>query len=82
MAWLWTTALAANYLVAIFVIASILRRQKEPMAMLAWIFAILLAPFAGWMLYWLVGSTRIHRKAHRRRKRIAHLVKRVRRPLS
>ena len=79
MAWLWTTALAANYLVAVFVIASILRRQKEPMAMLAWIFAILLAPFAGWMLYWLVGSTRIHRKAHRRRKRIAHLVKRVRR---
>ena len=59
MTWLWTTALAANYLVAVFVIASILRRQKEPMAMLAWIFAIMLAPLAGWMLYWLVGSTRM-----------------------
>lgn len=79
MTWLWSAVIAANFLLAIFVIASILRRQKEPTAMLAWVFAIVLMPFAGSILYWLVGSTRIHRKAHRRRKRIAHLVSRVKR---
>ena len=79
LTWLWTAALATNYLIGAFVIGSILRRQREPMAMLAWIFAIMLIPVGGWALYWLVGSTRIHRTAHRRRKRIAPLISRVRR---
>jgi len=43
------------------------------MAMLAWIFAILTLPFLGSLLCWLLESTHIHRKARRRRRRVAQL---------
>ncbi len=70
----WQAALAVNYVIVILMLASILRRQKEPMSMLAWIFTILTVPYAGWMLYMLFGSTRIRRRARRRRRRVAHVV--------
>ncbi len=74
MAQYWGLALAVNYLIAAVVITSVLRRRKEPMAMLLWIFAILSLPVLGSLLYGLVGSNRIRRKAGRRRRRIAHLI--------
>lgn len=64
---LWPAAIVANYLVAILMVGSILRRQKEPTSMLAWIFTIITVPVFGWVLYLLFGSTRIRRRARRRR---------------
>ena len=70
--------LVVNYTAAVLVIGSILRRRKEPMAMLAWILAILLTPVLGMILYVLIGSNRVRRSALRRRRRIAHLIHKMR----
>ncbi|MBU0617441.1 MAG: cardiolipin synthase, partial [Planctomycetes bacterium] len=45
--------------------------------MLTWIFAIVTLPFLGSGLCWLMESTRIHRKAGRRRHRVAHIMSRL-----
>ncbi len=74
MAWFWAAALIANYLVALFVVVSVLRRRGEPAAMLAWIFAVITLPFLGSTLYAILGSNRIRRKASRRRRRVAHML--------
>ena len=42
--------------------------------MLAWIFAIVTVPYLGSLFSWMMESTRIHRKASRRRRRVAHLM--------
>lgn len=76
---LWPAAIVANYLVAILMVGSILRRQKEPTSMLAWIFTIITVPVFGWVLYLLFGSTRIRRRARRRRRHVAHVVSRGKR---
>jgi cardiolipin synthase len=68
---------AAHVLVALFVIVTILRRRKEPMSMLAWIFAVVTLPFVGAALYGLISATRVRRKASRRRRRVAHLMARL-----
>ena len=70
LAWL----LAAHLLLALWAIIAVLRGRREPMAMLSWIFAIITLPFFGSLLCWLLESTHIHRKAHRRRRRVAHLM--------
>ncbi|MFQ5807596.1 MAG: cardiolipin synthase [Phycisphaerae bacterium] len=70
-------AFIAHGLLALFVIAVVLRRRKEPMSMLAWIFAIVTLPFMGSVLYGLLDSTRVRRKASRRRRRVAHLMARL-----
>jgi cardiolipin synthase len=69
---LW--ALVAHGLLALLAVAAVLRSRKEPMGMLTWIFAIVTLPFVGSVLYWAMESTRIHRKAGRRRHRVAHLM--------
>lgn len=78
MAWAWLVAVAVNYAAVALVIVHILRRQKEPESMLAWIYAIILLPYVGWVAYLLVGETRLRRRARRRRKRMAHLISRLR----
>jgi cardiolipin synthase len=70
-------ALAAHGLLALLVVAAVLRRRKEPMSMLAWIFAIVTLPFVGSLLWGLMDSTRVRRKAGRRRRRVAHLLARL-----
>ncbi|MFH1747498.1 MAG: cardiolipin synthase [Planctomycetota bacterium] len=77
MALVWTIALTANYVLVPFMIASVLRRRKEPMAMLAWILGIVFIPFIGMLLYWLMGSNLVVRRARRRRQRVAHLISRI-----
>jgi len=76
---LWSLVSTAHFLIAALVIVSILRHRKEPLAMLAWIFAVLLVPLVGSGLYILMGADRIRRSARRRRRRLAHLIARVNR---
>jgi cardiolipin synthase A/B len=74
---LWAIVVIGGYVLAPFFVASVLRRRQEPMAMLAWILAIIFLPYAGMILYWLLGSNRVVRRTHRRRRRIAHLIARI-----
>ena len=74
MAHVWLLILGVNYVLAFLTVATVLRRRKEPTAMVAWIFAILTLPGLGMLLYWLLGSARLRRKARRRRRRIAYLL--------
>lgn len=66
----WRLLLSVNYLVAAAMVVSILRRPREPAAMLAWILAVLLLPFIGIPLYWLLGENRVQHRASRRRRRM------------
>lgn len=77
MSGFWAVFITIGYLLTPLAIASVLRRRKEPMAMLAWILMILLAPYIGMFLYWLMGSNRVVHRTRRRRKRIAHLISRL-----
>jgi cardiolipin synthase len=70
-------ALVVHAVVALFVVAGVLRRRKEPMSMLAWILAIVTLPFVGAVLHGLIAATRVRRKAGRRRHRVAHLMARL-----
>ncbi|MGD8453430.1 MAG: cardiolipin synthase [Phycisphaerae bacterium] len=70
----WVVVLGIDVLLIPFVIASVLRQRKEPMAMLAWILGVLALPYVGMALYWLMGSNRVVRRTRRRRRRIAHLI--------
>lgn len=74
MTHVWLLILGLHYVLAFFCIATVLRRRKEPTSMVAWIFAILTFPVLGMVLYWLLGSGRLHRKVKRRRHRVAHLL--------
>lgn len=75
MTGLWPWFWIAQWALALGAIVTILRRRGEPAAMLAWIFAILLLPLLGVVFYILFGSNRIYRKARRRRRRVAHLLR-------
>jgi cardiolipin synthase len=77
MAWYLIWAFVAHLGLALFATATVLRRRKEPMAMLAWIFAIVTLPFVGSLLHALFSETRVRRKASRRRRRVAHIVARL-----
>jgi cardiolipin synthase len=70
----WQLVLTANYVLAVVAVLTVLRRRAEPTTMVAWIFAILTVPGLGMLLYWLVGSQRLHRKAGRRRRRVAYIL--------
>ncbi len=70
----WTWVLIGHCVLALLAMLSVLRGRKEPMAMLAWIFAIVTVPYLGSLFSWMMESTRIHRKASRRRRRVAHLM--------
>lgn len=69
--------LLVHGLLAIVAIVSILRRRKDPMAMLAWIFAVVVVPLLGSVLYFLMGEDRVRRRAVRKRRRVAHLLTRL-----
>ena len=70
----WDLLLGANYLLAMVAVATVLRRRKEPTAMVAWILGILALPGVGMLAYWLFASDRLRRKVGRRRRRVAHLL--------
>lgn len=67
----------AYVVVVVLTVVTILRRRQEPMSMLAWIFAAVSLPFVGSVLYVLLGSNRVRRKAGRRRRRVQHLLSRL-----
>jgi len=73
----WASALSLHAVLALLFVGSVLRQRKEPMAMLSWILAILFLPYVGIFFYWLLGSNRVVRRTHRRRRRIAHLMARI-----
>lgn len=77
MARLWPAVLGAHLLLSLLFVATLLRRRKEPTVMLAWIFAVITIPAFGILLYWLLGSNRLRRKVSRRRRRLAHLLSRL-----
>jgi cardiolipin synthase len=67
-----------HYLVALLFVLRLLRRRKEPVVMVAWIFAILTIPVLGMVAYYLLASDRLRRKASRRRRRVAFLTSQLR----
>ncbi len=67
--WPWTILVAATEVAAFVAILSILRRPREPRAMLAWILALLLMPGVGLVLFLLIGERRMLRHQRRRRRR-------------
>jgi cardiolipin synthase len=73
--WFWFWLL--DYLLVAVAVASVLRQRKNPIAMLTWIFAIIVIPYLGMLLYWLMGSNRVYRSVRRRRRRIAHLIAKI-----
>ncbi|HUN80496.1 MAG TPA: cardiolipin synthase [Phycisphaerae bacterium] len=66
---LWTVLSILNYAGVLLAIEHILRTRREPRGMLAWILALLLLPFAGLILFLLVGNLPVQRKVRRRRNR-------------
>ena len=64
---LWTILAVSCEAAAVVAILSILRRPREPRAMLAWILALLLLPAAGLVLFLIFGEPR--RDWHRLRRR-------------
>jgi hypothetical protein len=71
---LWLVALTAHGVLALLTVVGILRGRKEPMAMLAWVLAVVELPFVGTALYFILGATPVQRRFRRRRRRIAHRV--------
>ncbi len=65
---------AVHAVLAVLAIVGILRRRKDPVAMLAWIFAVVVLPVLGSVLYFLMGEDRVRRRAVRKRQRVAHLL--------
>ncbi len=64
---IWTAVLILQELAVLIVIVVILRRPREPRAMLAWILAMLLLPGLGLLLFLVFGEPR--KRWHRRRRR-------------
>lgn len=60
-------AFSVLYIVSLLTIPHLLFRKKHPSATLAWLWGILLFPFAGAFLYLLIGTDRLKRKRLRRR---------------
>ena len=75
----WSWVVALYYLLVLVVVLRVLLQRKEPLAMVAAIFAILTVPVLGILVYWLLGSGRLRRKAGRRRRRVAQLAAALRR---
>ena len=68
--WLWTALTLALEVPALVAIVYLLRRPREPRAMLAWILALIFLPGVGLLLFLLFGEPR--RRWHRRRRRRTH----------
>jgi cardiolipin synthase len=67
--WVLTLIWVGYYGLGLLAIAHILRQRKEPMAGLSWILGILLLPFLGLTLYFLIGERRVKRRVRKRKRR-------------
>lgn len=71
--WFWTVFSVLDTMAVAAAIVFILRRPREPRAMLAWILCLLLLPIVGLILFVILGEprfSRTRRKRTRRRERI------------
>jgi cardiolipin synthase len=69
--WAIIVAFVAMEIAVVAAVISVLRRPREPRAMLAWILALVLLPGLGLLLFLLIGEPRVrwHRKRRRRRRK-------------
>lgn len=74
MTWIWWLLGIGYTAMLAGLVVSVLRRRTSPPGMLAWILSILTVPVIGPAVYLLFGSNRIRRKASRRRRRVAHVI--------
>lgn len=72
---LWTIVSVVNYSLVAAAIVLILRRPREPRAMLAWILALLLLPGVGLILFAAIGQLKIDRTRRKRRRRLARVAR-------
>lgn len=73
--WLLGLLSIIGYLLSFLTILIILKKRREPMSMLAWILTLLLLPFLGAALYYLLGEPRILRRTRRKLKRTAYITR-------
>lgn len=66
---IWTILTAIHELLVVWAVVTVLRRPREPRAMLSWILALIFLPIVGLSLYLLIGEPRLRRTRRRRRKR-------------
>lgn len=71
MTWgtIWTILSILDALLVGAAIVVVLRRPREPLAMLAWIFALVFLPVLGLVLFLMLGEPRFRRARKRRRRR-------------
>jgi cardiolipin synthase len=83
MSWttIWTIGYILNLVLVGIAIIAVLRRPREPRAMLVWILALLLLPGLGLLLFVLTGEPRVARIRRRRRRRVDRLSATLRRRL-
>ena len=65
----WTILSVVDFVLVAAAILMILRRPREPRAMLAWILGLLLLPVLGLILFVLIGEPRLKRTRRRRQRR-------------
>lgn len=70
----WTIVTTVHELLVVFAVVTVLRRPREPRAMLSWILALIFLPVLGLLLYVLIGEPRLHRTRRRRRKRRLRMI--------
>jgi len=73
----WSIVSIINYVLVACAIIHILRRPREPRAMLAWILALLLLPVIGLLLFAGIGELKLERTRRKRRRRRARLERRL-----
>lgn len=76
---IWTILTTVHELLVLWAVYTVIRRPREPRAMLAWILALLFIPVLGLLLYVLIGEPRLHRTRRRRRKRRLRVMQVIRR---
>ncbi len=70
MQWLWVLAhigLIAGFLLALAIVAHVLRNERSPSGTIAWLLVILLLPYVGVPLYLLLGGRKMQRIAASKR---------------
>jgi cardiolipin synthase len=78
LGWILTYLSIASAVLALIAIVHVLRKaRREPMAMLSWILGIILLPFLGTLLYFLIGERKVRRRGVRKRRRGQHIVRAI-----